>query len=65
MNTKDAVAEVLRQPGLNKYQLAKSLGMASSTSINQWLRGTRMSASTALSFQLEYGITIDDCYDPV
>jgi len=63
MLTAEAVREVLRTKGLSRYRLAKSLSMASSTSINQWLRNTRMSTEVAERFELLYGIEIDDAFD--
>lgn len=62
MNTSEAVQEVLQTTGLSKYALAKSLDVASSTSVNQWLRGTRMSDTVAERFKEKYGITIDDSF---
>lgn len=63
MNTAQAVEHVLNTEYLTKYALAKSLGMSSSTSVNQWLRGTRMGTVAAKKFQRLYGIKIDDTYD--
>ena len=62
MLTAEAVREVLRTKGLSKYALAKSLELSSSTSINQWLRGTRMSTEVAERFKRQYGITISDAF---
>jgi len=64
MLTAEAVQEVLWRTGLSKYALAKSLGLVSSTSINQYLRGTRMSAEVADRFFNEYEIVIDDTFYP-
>lgn len=66
MNTRDAVSEVLRRnPGLTKYRMAKDLDIASASSINTWLRGTRMSKAVAERFESLYGIKVDDSYDPI
>lgn len=60
MNTQRAVEVALAYKGISKYQMAKDLGLASSTSINQWLRGTKMSTKFADKFKKLYGITVDD-----
>lgn len=62
MQTKEAVEFVLNAKGLTKYALAKSL-KAAPVSVNQWLRGTRMSAPKALLFKKLYLIEIEDIYD--
>lgn len=63
MKTAEAVEEVLRRyPMLSKYYIAKQLGISSSTSINQWLRGTKMSDVVALRFTELFGIEIDDAF---
>lgn len=64
MKTAKAVQAALSNTGLSKYALAKALGMASSVSVNQWLRGTRMSVDTATKFEHLYGIVIDDSFSP-
>jgi len=58
MDTKAAVEEVL-DTGLSKYALAKALGCFP-VSVNQWLRGTKMSDKYSDKFTELYGITIDD-----
>ena len=63
MKTKDAVELVLDREGFSKYKLAKDLEVASSTSVNQWLRGTRMSVDVAVRFEELYNIKISDAYD--
>ena len=63
MNTKEAVTFVLETEGLSKYALAKSLD-AYPISVNQWLRGTRMSEPFAELFEELYGIKIDDTFRP-
>lgn len=63
MKTKQAVQLVLDTKGLSKYALAQSLG-AYPISVNQWLRGTRMSQPFADKFEELYGITIDDTFRP-
>lgn len=63
MKTKDAVQAVLDREGLSKYRLAKDLGVVSSTSVNQWLRGTLMSTDVAAKFEELYKIKISDAYD--
>jgi hypothetical protein len=60
MITKQAVLLTLANSGHTKYRMAKELGLASSTSINQWLANTRMSAYFAVKFEELYGIHIDD-----
>jgi predicted transcriptional regulator len=62
VNTADAVREVLRRENLSKYRLAKELRLATSSSINQYLRGTRMSESTAQRFFELYGIAVHDTF---
>ena len=64
MNTADAVQFVLDMTELSKYRMAKELGLASATSINQWLRGTRMSEEFATKFEALYGVKIDDAVRP-
>ena len=64
MQTKEAVEYVLNAKGLTKYALAKSLKSAP-VSVNQWLRGTRMSASKAMLFKKLYFIEIENTYDSV
>ena len=44
MNTKTAVRYILDSQNLTKYGLAMSLG-AAPPSVDQWLRGTKMSKS--------------------
>lgn len=63
MQTKEAVQFVLGSKGLTKYALAKSLN-AAPVSVNQWLRGTRMSATKAALFKKLYFIEIENTYDP-
>ncbi len=62
MQTKEAVEFVLSAKGLTKYALAKSLKSAS-VSVNQWLRGTRMSTTKAKLFKKLYFIEIENTYD--
>ncbi len=64
MQTKEAVEFVLNAKGLTKYALAKSLKSAP-VSVNQWLRGTRMSASKAMLFKQLYFIEIENVYDTI
>lgn len=63
MKTQDAVQAVLDREELSKYRLAKDLGVVSSTSVNQWLHGTRMSQDVAKRFESLYNIKISDAYD--
>tara|TARA_R110000851_G_scaffold14313_1_gene48466 strand:- start:2665 stop:2874 length:210 start_codon:yes stop_codon:yes gene_type:complete len=65
MNTQEAVQLVLDREGISKYRLAKTLGVVSSTSVNQWLRGTHMSTLVATQFEELYKIKIEDAYDPL
>lgn len=62
MQTKEAVAFVLESKKLSKYALAKSLNSAP-VSVNQWLRGTRMSLAKAELFKQLYIVEIEDRYD--
>lgn len=64
MNTTAAVEYVLSLTGLTKYRMAKELGLASATSINQWLRGTRMSEEFADKFEELYGVKVNDAVRP-
>lgn len=63
MKTREAILLVLEREGITKYRLAKDLGIASTVSVNQWLRGTRMSVLVAERFKTVYSITISDTYD--
>lgn len=65
MRTAQAVAFVLKDQGLTKYGLAKALGLGATTSVYQWLKGTRMNSTSATKFEELYGITISDVYDPL
>lgn len=62
MQTKEAVEFILASKGLTKYALAKSLRVAP-VSVNQWLRGTRMSTAVAERFKTLYIINIENTYD--
>lgn len=64
MNTTEAVEYVLSLTDLTKYRMAKELGLASATSINQWLRGTRMSEEFADKFEALYGVKVNDAVRP-
>lgn len=64
LNTSVAVSLVLDTKELTKYGLGKSLGM-SATSVEQWLKGTRMSRKTADKFNELYDIEINDVYEAV
>lgn len=58
-STKEAIEFILYTYNMSKYKLAKDLN-AFPSSINQWLKGTRMSKPYAdLIFEL-YDITITD-----
>lgn len=63
LSTKEAVESALAA-GYTKYRLAKVIGVASSASVNQWLRGTKMRKDTAERFKAVTGIEINDYYDP-
>lgn len=63
LSTKEAVERMLAA-GYTKYRLAKALGVASSVSVNQWLKGTKMRKDTAHRFEQLTGIAINDYYDP-
>ena len=58
MTTKEAIESMLVQD-MTKYQLAKTMGCAP-ISINQWLRGTKMSDYYRHIFYKRFGIEIDD-----
>lgn len=62
--TTEAVEYVLCLTDLTKYRMAKELGLASATSINQWLRGTRMSEEFAKKFEELYGVEVNDAVRP-
>lgn len=62
MTTKEFVQWALETKGLTKYRLAMTLKLAP-TSINQYLRGTRMSTVTADVVKSVYGVTIVDSYN--
>ena len=64
MRTAIAVALVLETKEMTKYGLAKVLN-ASPTSVEQWLKGTRMSTRYAAKFEELYGIEINDVYTTV
>ena len=64
MKTTEAVTYVLSVTELTKYRMAKELGLVSATSINQWLRGTKMSEAFAVKFEELYGVKIDDAVRP-
>ena len=64
MKTTEAVTYVLSVTELTKYRMAKELGLVSATSINQWLRGTKMSEVFAVKFEELYGVKIDDAVRP-
>jgi len=59
MNTQDAVTHVLAERKITKYRLAMELG-CDPTSVNQWLRNTKMSEHYKKVFHNLYGIEIDD-----
>lgn len=59
MTTAQAVNYVLVREGLSKYRLAKILGCAP-VSVNQWLRGTKMSDFYKHSMFNTFGVKIDD-----
>lgn len=59
-STIEAVEYVLGLTDLTKYRMAKELGLASATSINQWLRGTKMSEASAKKFEELYGVEVND-----
>jgi len=63
-STVEAVEYVLGLTDLTKYRMAKELGMASATSVNQWLRGTKMSEATAAKFEELYGVEVNDAVRP-
>lgn len=62
MLTKDAVATALAENQFTKYRLAKELDMASSVSVSNWLRGTRMSKAAADVFKVKFDIEVTDAY---
>lgn len=61
MKTAEFVRTILAS-GITKYRLAKSLGLAP-VSVNQYLRGTRMSRATANKVLEVYNISITDVFE--
>ena len=62
MKTHAAVQEVINKHKLTKYRLAMMIG-ATPPSVDQWLRGTRMSPAYKVKFNELFGVKIND--DPV
>lgn len=62
MTTKEFVKWALKERQLTKYRLAVSLDLAP-VSINQYLRGTRMSTSTTKKVLQVYGVTVTDSFE--
>jgi DNA-binding NarL/FixJ family response regulator len=58
--TQQAVMVLLGR-GLTKYRIAVRLNMAP-VSVNQWLRGVRMSKTTATKVMEEFNIEITDSF---
>ena len=52
---------ILLGRGLTKYRIATRLGMAP-VSVNQWLKGIKMSTRTAEKFKTTFGIEITDAF---
>ena len=59
MNTKEAVQKVLDDNNFSKYELAQRLTCAP-VSIDQWLRGTKMSIGYRNIFLDKFGVEIND-----
>lgn len=59
--TSQQAVTILLGRGLTKYRIATRLGMAP-VSVNQWLKGVRMSQATALLVKQEFGIEITDAF---
>ena len=59
MRTKVAVAHVIKHKKITKYRLSQDMG-ASPTSVDQWLKRTRMSKEYAKKFFELYKIQITD-----
>jgi predicted transcriptional regulator len=59
MKTKQAVAHVIKHKKLTKYAVAQMLG-ASPSSVDQWLRRTKMSKAYAEVFFIKFKIIVTD-----
>lgn len=59
MKTNQAIEYLLRTYGWSKYKLAQIIGCAPA-SIDQWLRGTKMSAPYREIVKSKFGIEIHD-----
>lgn len=67
LTTKSAVLYVLKEKGISKYALAKSVGR-NPIMVDFWIREkkpSRMSKPTADKFTEVYGIIITDIYNPI
>lgn len=62
MPTKDAVITVMKEHSFTAYRLAKELDMASSVSVGNWLKNTRMSAAAAELMKAKFNIEVTDAY---
>lgn len=61
MKTIDAVQHILDTTGMSKYALAKSIGLTP-PSVDQYLKGVRMSQPTADKFFTVYNIKVTDAW---
>lgn len=59
MNTQQAVAFVLEMHDITKYRLAQQMS-AAPVSVNQWLKGTKMSPANIKLFNDLYNVEIKD-----
>jgi predicted transcriptional regulator len=60
MTTAEAVATVLAERApLSKYRLGLMM-QSTATSVNQWLKGTRMGADNAKLFREQFDIEVTD-----
>lgn len=59
--TTSQAIQILLNRGLTKYRIAVRLGMAP-VSVNQWIKGVRMSQSSADKMLTEFNIRITDAF---
>jgi len=59
MNTKAAVAHILKERNITAYRFAQLIG-ASPQSVSQWQRNTRMSQAYADVVKTKFNIIVED-----
>jgi len=59
--TSQQVVLILLNRGLTKYRIATRLGMVP-VSVNQWLKGVRVSQATAKKIKDEFNIEVTDAF---